>query len=155
VESPVLTLLHDAEHAQSVAAPEVWQVACAVNLGPESGGVLEWASGFAATLRAKLSILHASPQLEPVIGVVHDPEWRASLGAVLLDQIEKLKAQTGVSGEVHIAGGEPARTVAELADEVRADVLVIGRPAPDRLLGRLRTHSYAIIQQARCPVVSV
>jgi nucleotide-binding universal stress UspA family protein len=74
---------------------------------------------------------------------------------VLLDRIEKLKAQTGVSGEVHIGGGEPARTVAELADEVRADVLVIGRPAPDRLLGRLRTHSYAIIQQARCPVVSV
>jgi nucleotide-binding universal stress UspA family protein len=41
------------------------------------------------------------------------------------------------------------------AEEHRSDLLVIGRSSHSGLAGRLRTHSYAIIREAPCPVISV
>jgi nucleotide-binding universal stress UspA family protein len=127
--------------------PQLRQVACAIDFGPASGGI-RWAGAFAQALRASLTILHASPQLEPVIGVVHEPEWCAHLASLLRREVEKLITDAGVEADIRLAGGEPAKTVTAMAAELNSDVLVIGRPVENRFLGRLRTHSYAIIRQS-------
>jgi nucleotide-binding universal stress UspA family protein len=51
--------------------------------------------------------------------------------------------------------GEPAKTVARVAAELNADLLVIGRGAEPGILGRLEADAYSIIRQSPCPVVSV
>lgn len=155
VDCPVWTVVHDMKIEDDVTSSSPRRVACAIDLGPESGRILRWASDFAGRFEAALTVIHASPQLEPIIGVVHDPEWRASVGAVLRERIGKLNAETGVSAEVKLVGGEPGKAVSAAAGELKADVLVIGRPATNRFLGRLRTNAYAIIQHAPCSVVSV
>jgi nucleotide-binding universal stress UspA family protein len=151
---PVLTLVAD-EDTPEDADPQFRHIACAVDLGADSIGIMRSAEAFARRSDAPLTLLHVSPQLEPVVGVIHDREWCSYLANVLSAEIGKLKREAGVDAEVRLAGGEPARTVSELASELHADLLVIGRPRPRGLLGRLRTHSYAIISQAPCPVLSV
>lgn len=153
VEIPVWTGVH---YDQDAAAPlaDVRHVACAVDLGPQSEAVLRWASEFATRLGAGLTVVHASSQLVPVIGVVHDHEYRAQLAAVMTAQLTELLKKTGIDAEIRLAPGEPGKAVTEAARECNADVLVIGRTPPG-LMGRLRAAAYAIIRQSQCPVISV
>lgn len=151
---PVWTGVHTDEEQVPSKCAGIRHVACGVDLGPQSGRVLQWASDLAAAFDARLTVIHASTQLEPVIGVVHDPEWRAHVGKALHAQIAGLLQKAGINAETKLAPGEPTKAVTAAVEEIGADVLVIGR-TPDRLLGRLRTNAYAIIRQSPCPVVSV
>jgi nucleotide-binding universal stress UspA family protein len=89
-----------------------------------------------------------------MVGVVHDPEWRAHVWEVTQAQLSSLLQEAGIKAESMLAPGEPARAVTAAVEEIGAGVLVIGR-TPDGLMGRLRTNAYAIIRQSPCPVVSV
>jgi nucleotide-binding universal stress UspA family protein len=151
---PVLTLIADNSVPED-AEPHFRHIICAVDLGPDSLRTLRCADALAKNNAASMTILHVNPQLEPVVGVVHDREWCSYLARVLRAEIEKLKREAGVNASVRLAGGEPARTLAEITSELNADLLVIGRSRPRGVLGRLRTHAYSIICQASCPVLSV
>lgn len=151
---PVWTGVHAEEDGITRRCAGIQHVACAVDLGPESGRILRWAADFATAFDAKLNVIHASTQLELVIGVVHDPEWRAHVWRATEAQLFQLIETAGVTAEIKLAPGEAAKAVSTAAAEIGADVLVIGR-TPDNLLGRLRTNAYAIIRQSPCPVVSV
>jgi nucleotide-binding universal stress UspA family protein len=89
-----------------------------------------------------------------MIGVVHDPEWRAHVWKATQAELSDLLQKARIKADSKLAPGEPANAVTAAAEEIGADVLVIGR-TPDSLLGRLRTNAYAIIRQSLCPVVSV
>jgi len=151
---PVWTGVHTGEDQVPGKCTEIRHVACAIDLGPQSGRVLQWAANLAAAYFAKLTVVHASTQLEPVVGVVHDPEWRAHVWKATQTHLDGLLRDTGIEAATKLAPGEPAKAVAAAVEEIGADVLVIGR-TPDGLLGRLRTNAYAIIRQSACPVVSV
>jgi nucleotide-binding universal stress UspA family protein len=155
VDCPVWTGVTGSAPGQVEDEPQLRQVACAIDFGPASAGIIRWAGALAQALRVSLTILHASPQLEPVIGVIHEPEWCAHLASVLRGEVEKLITDAGVEADIRLAGGEPAKTVTAMAAELNSDVLVIGRPMENRFLGRLRTHSFAIIRQSSCPVISI
>ncbi len=152
-ETPVWTGVHC---EQEVGAPltEVRHVVCAVDLGPQSETVLRWAGDFAQRFGARLTVVHASAQLVPTFGVVHDPEFRAHLAELMSAQLADLLRKTVIAAETRLASGEPARAVVEVARESKSDVLVIGRTPPG-LMGRLRATAYAIIRQSHCPVISV
>jgi len=52
-------------------------------------------------------------------------------------------------------GGDVAEGIRDLALRNRADLVVIGRGAIRTGLGRLYAHSYDIIRESPCPVLSV
>jgi nucleotide-binding universal stress UspA family protein len=151
---PVLTLVADASTPEDTELA-FRSIACAVDLGVGSLRIMQSAEAIARRNAAALTLVHVSPQLEPIVGVVHDREWCSYLAHVLRAEMAKLQREAGIEARVRLAGGEPARLVAEMAAELGADLLVIGRPRPRGLWGRLRTHSYAIISGAPCPVLSV
>lgn len=153
-DCPVWTGVHTDEDQVPSKCTGIRHVACGVDLGPQSGRVLHWASDLAAAFDARLTVIHASTQLEPVIGVVHDPEWRAHVWKATQAQISGLLQKAGIKAETKLTPGEPVRAATAAVEEIGADVLVIGRTS-DGLLGRLRTNAYAIIRQSPCPVVSV
>ncbi len=153
-DCPVWTGVHAADEQAPPKHAAIGHVACAIDLGPQSQRLLRWASDFAAFFDARLSVIHTSTQLEPVIGVVHDPEWRAHVRKAIRTQLDELLRDSGVQAEIRLEPGEPAKAVTAAAAEIGAGVLVIGR-TPDGLPGRLRTNAYAIIRQSLCPVVSV
>ncbi len=152
-ETPVWTGVHSEQEALAPLT-EVRHVVCAVDLGPQSETVMRWAGDFAGRFGASLTVVHASAQLVPMFGVVHDPEFRAHLAELMSAQLADLLRKTGIGAEARLASGEPAKAVVEAARESKSDVLVIGRTPPG-LMGRLRATAYAIIRQSHCPVISV
>ncbi len=152
IGSNVAKVLHDAdcpvwtgvhlEDAPPLEKVHTGRVLCAVDLKRPSVRVLDWASQLAKEYQAELTLLHViSNQL------ASEPEARTAL--------EELQKSVGSNAALRILEGDPAKTVAETARELSADLLVIGRRAESGLLGRLEVTAYSIIRQSPCPVVSV
>jgi nucleotide-binding universal stress UspA family protein len=130
---------------------------CAIDLGPESRRVLEWAGQLAAALGSRLTVVYISPALEPFLGDAYDPRWQADLTRRANEQIETLQRDLGIKAETLVEGGNDVPgAVCFAAARVEASLLVIGRKKmAGEFLGRLRTQSYALIRQSPCPVISV
>ncbi len=86
---------------------------------------------------------------------VLSPEWRGYVINRPKPNSDGCWKTGGVNGEIHIEVGSIAGGVADVAKEVRADLLVIGRNSHDSIAGRLPTNAYAIIRESPCPVLSV
>jgi nucleotide-binding universal stress UspA family protein len=153
-EFPVWTGVHGEDEHTGAQFTGLNHIACAVDLGPPSEHVLRWAAQFATSFGAKLTVLHASPQLVPVVGVVHEPEWRRHVQEALEQQMAELLERAGVVADFRLLAGDAPKAVTEAVNELGADALVIGR-SPHGLMGRLRTVAYALIRQSGRPVISV
>jgi nucleotide-binding universal stress UspA family protein len=140
VACPVLTGVHTEQRPD--AKPVTFsKILCAVDLGPESGRTLAWASQFAKDFHAQLEIVHA-------LGL--------SSSGCEREELQKLQDAVGAHADnVEFREGEAAKTVCSVAESIGADLLVIGRGSHEDRAGRLRTNAYAIIRQSPCPVVSV
>ncbi|MCL4794948.1 MAG: universal stress protein [Bryobacteraceae bacterium] len=153
-EFPVWTGIHgDVEH-ETAPFKGIGHVVCAVDLGPPSEHAVRWSAQFASAFDAKLTVVHASPQLVPVVGVVHEPEWRAHVLEALQKTMAELLEKAGVVADARLVAGDAPGAVVAALEEAGGDVLVIGR-SPHGMLGRLRTAAYAIIRHSSRPVISV
>ena len=114
-----------------------------------------WARRFAESAGAELTLIHAMPNLEGRSGEYFDPDWRRHMKASIAEEISALLARLGFDAPLLADSGETAETVCGLAQEWKADVLVIGRGSAAGVFGRLRANAYSIIRQSQCPVVSV
>jgi nucleotide-binding universal stress UspA family protein len=160
-------VLHDAtcpvwtgphlEKAPPEGEIQLRQVVCGVDLGPESATVLAWGSDLAHEFNAQLTVVHAMPESTVHLeGVYFDPDFRAQVVDSARVQIEGLKAKARAQGNIEFEVGDPADALAVAASRLHADVVVIGRKGHHTgVLGRLRTHSYAIVREAPCPVAAV
>ncbi len=153
IDCPVLTGAHLAETPGEESRAH-HRVACAVDLRPHSEKVLRWAAEFAAAYHAELVLVHATPPVEPnpqVLGA----EWGRAMNQWATEQAEKLIRKVGCRVELRIHSGPPTDYIPAVLTDSSADLLVIGRSEQSGLLGRLRTHAYALIRESPCPVVSV
>ena len=149
IGSNVAKVLHDAdcpvwtgvhlENAPPLEKVHTERVLCAVDLKRPSARVLDWANQLANEYRAELTLVHVT----------------SASRAEALPALEELQKAVGSNAAILILDGDPAKTVAETARELGADLLVIGRRAEIGLLGRLEVTAYSIIRQSPCPVVSV
>ena len=162
-------VLHDADcpvwtgaHLPAVqAGPQasqqasIRQVVCALDLSAHSENVLDWAARLAVSFDARLFLIHAIPALAPAEEDDYQQGWREDLASGAKHQLDGLQQSVGTKAEQLVVAGDSPHTVCAQAEELRADVLVIGRSSESGLLGRLRTNAYAIIRGTHCPVVSV
>ncbi|HWC95343.1 MAG TPA: universal stress protein [Candidatus Sulfopaludibacter sp.] len=132
------------------------RVLCAVDLGIDSRATLAWAACFAREHGSKLATLHAIPMSSTRLGGVYfDPDWSIHMATDARRIISELQADLEIAGEAIVVVGEAPQAIAETAAEWKADLVVIGRGRPGRVLGRLRTNAYAILRESPCPVVAV
>jgi nucleotide-binding universal stress UspA family protein len=139
-------------HAQQGLPPIFRNVLCAVDLGPGSEGVLNWASQFAAAFRARLVVLHAIRSFESEGQPDSPDEW---LSHVERQELAKVKRKLGNEGQILFAGGDIPEAVCRQAKKLGADLLVIGRSPKADDAGTARTTSFTIIRKSPCPVVSI
>ncbi len=156
VSCPVFTGAHIPE--VTPINPEPYKrIACAIDLGPHSEAVLRWAWDFALAYEEDLTVIHAAPLLE--VGGSYGDMFPADTRKALMDaaraEVDKLIEKVGCRAQVHVECADPASYVRDVADKSYTDVLIIGRTPNLGLLGRLRTHAYAIIREAPCAVISV
>lgn len=157
-------VLHDADcpvwtgvhlECEAVDALKWKRIAVAIDLGPQSERALMWGKRFAELAGAELQVIHATPNLEGYAGEYFDPNWQKHMEASVREEASELMGRVGVEAPLSVACGETASTVCDLAQECKADVLVIGRGSAAGVFGRLRANAYSIIRQSCCPVVSV
>ena len=131
------------------------RVLCAIDLGPHSASILDWAAKFAREYGADLDIVHAIPTSTVSVGGFYfDPEWRVQVENEARDRIAYLRQDLGIKGEVRVETGEVATAVRAVAEHSHADLVVVGR-THGGVLGRLRANAYAIIRDSPCPVTAV
>jgi nucleotide-binding universal stress UspA family protein len=159
-------VLHDAhcavwtgphlEEAPPYPAIGFHKVLCAVDLGPDSRAVLQWGAEFAREYGADLAVVHAIPNSTISLGGVYfDPEWSTQVKNETRDRIGFLLEELGVRGEILVTTGDPSSAVRETVAGWSANLLVIGRGSTAGMLGRLRTHAYAILRESPCPVAAI
>ena len=153
---PVFTGAHVEELPESATHP-YGCVACAVDLEPHSRDVLSWAWGFARAWQADLQVIHAAPPVDelPTEAGAVPAKLRETLNQVRTEQVQELLDSIGATARIEVDCADINEFVTGVAKETVADVLVIGRSMDQSLLGRLRTHSFALIRDAPCPVISI
>jgi nucleotide-binding universal stress UspA family protein len=149
---PVWTSAHAPEPSHR-AHPKPRRILCAVDLKPESRHTLEVAIALATDAGATLEVLYvpadtASPD------AAEQRLHEMLIEAARAEKVEILEVPRISMGQ-HGGASDVAEGVRELAVRNRADLVVIGRGAIRTGLGRLYAHSYDIIRESPCPVLSV
>jgi nucleotide-binding universal stress UspA family protein len=159
-------VLHDAicpvwtgphmERAPDYSTVHFQNIVCAIDLGLHTREVLCWAAWFARDYGAHLSIVHAIPSSSTRLGGFYfDPDWRTQLTRTAMERIAYLRQEMEIEASVAIEAGEPPVVVTAAAETLGADLLVIGRGSTPRAHGHLPTNAYAIVREAKCPVVTI
>lgn len=149
---PVWTSAHTPEPAHR-AHPKPRRVLCALDMKPESLHTLETAMSIAKDAEATIELVHVPADTVP-------PEAAERRLQELLAQVAQAEFLTvndlpALADEPEGERGSVAEAVRNLALRKRADLVVIGRGAIRKGLGRLYANSYDIIRESPCPVISV
>jgi nucleotide-binding universal stress UspA family protein len=142
-DCPVWTGIH-MENAPSLEAVVCQRILCAVDLKPSSARVLDWASHLAEEYQAELTLVHVKPTIETQHG-----------RSEALSALQQLQKTVAYPSHIRVEVGDVSKVVTHLTEELKADLLVIGRKAESGVLGRLEMIAYSIIRQSSRPVVSV
>ena len=153
-DCPVWTGVH-MESAPDKTAVTYRRILCAVDIGESAIRPLHMASDFANEYGAELTVAHAVPSSEVLPERYLDNEFRQQLAEDARNRLRSQLRELGIDADVCVEGGEVAKVVHLAARSHNADLVVIGRGGHPGLVGRLRTHSYAIIRDSPCPVISV
>jgi nucleotide-binding universal stress UspA family protein len=163
VGSVTSKVLHDARcpvwtaaHAETQRSPELPRtVVCAIDGTPSTPRLLRWAAGFSADVGATLKLLHVVGPITdlPFLASERQLEERIRQGAQ--DQLDAMRKSAGIDAPLRVTVGEIVPTVTEQLRQEHADLAIVGRGSVSEPFGRLRTHSFGIIQRSPCPVLSV
>jgi nucleotide-binding universal stress UspA family protein len=156
--APVLTGIHMEQHIHDLKE-EFPTIACAVDLNKASSQTLNSAAKLASDFGSKLAVIHVRLQ---------QGQGSESNLADLQPQLEELVAGELAKQQLSLAPGRLVscvqtgdidHTICGFAERIGASLLVIGRnhgeEASGKPTGHLRSHTYSIIRQASCPVLSL
>ncbi len=152
-DCPVWTAAH-VETLPSDQHVEWRNIVCAISLSTEGTRLIQAALDLQKTIGATIRIAHVVP------GEKAFPQrlWNAEFETVLKQEAEaairKIQCQTDTNFEVCVETGDVSRDIAACARRHNADLVLAGRGL-ERGLTRLRRHTYGIIRDAPCPVLSI
>jgi nucleotide-binding universal stress UspA family protein len=153
-DCPVLTGVH-LEHAPALAPVVFRNIMCAIDFDSTGERVLRWAAEFAQVFGAELTLVHALPVTYGSEVDFADSGLKGMLQAVAQKEANELTRLVGAPAKVVTEMGSVAQVVRKAATAANADLVMIGRHESSGLMGRLRTHAYAIVRESPCPVLSV
>ena len=129
-----------------------------VDFSDDSAAALDSAAELASDLGAQVHLLHAcavSTSAGGGVPVDLEQRVREASGARLEEWRQRL-VDRGVEAEAHLRTGDPSQAIRELADEIDADLIVIGRRGQSRLLDvMLGSVAERTLRTAPCPVLAV
>lgn len=118
----------------------VRSILCALDFGVRSCTAMNWAAALAENFGAKLTLAHVMPGDGPEAGPREE-------------ELHRQQQRLDVPTETRILTGLPAPVLSGVAEEIGADLMVIGRThASSTGLG---ANAYRIIAHSPCPVLSV
>lgn len=158
VACPVFTGVHMEKHAYD-SKEEFPTIACAVDLKTGSHETLLSAAKLANDFGSKLGVIHACPP--PGKGALGNPaDLKPQLEDLVLSKLQEKFLNFAAERLVCcVDNGDIAPTICAFAERIGAKMLVVGRRHGSEKRatgdGRLAGHSYSIIRQSPCPVLSI
>jgi nucleotide-binding universal stress UspA family protein len=170
--SVTMKVLHDAScpvftdvHTESAGRPVPTRpdgrlgyrsIVCAVDLTPCSRATMRWATQFAKENSSKLTLVHAIPLTIPLSGP-DTPllDWTSGMQNIARKAIAEIQEEEDIDAPLEIVTGEVEYALHDAALNLKADLLIVGRGNEEQHQCGLRPHTYPIIRQAPCPVISV
>lgn len=110
--------------------PRTPVVLCAVDGGPATVAVLRRGAALAARLGSSLAVVHVArrvPSLAPELTAV---ELGQDAAVALFPVVVEALVDATVPWTLHARDGAPAHEIAQLADELRAEFVLLGTPRP-------------------------
>lgn len=150
---PVWTTAH-CDRLTGTPNHEIRRILCAIDVGIENVHVLSEASEIAREFDATVHLLHALPSQEAYEHNV-DPGLRQYLMRSARERIAVLQREAGTDWPLSIRSAYVSEAVRKNAEEIGADLAVIGRGHVQEHFGPMRTHAMAILRESPCPVLSV
>jgi nucleotide-binding universal stress UspA family protein len=152
-DCPVWTAAH-VETLSSNRHFEWRNIVCAVSLSTEGARLLRTAQDLHETLGSTIHVILVVPGEEAFPQRLWNGEFESVLKQEAVEALRKIQCQAGTDFAVSIEAGDVSRTIADCARKQNADLVLAGRGL-ERGLARLRSHTYAIIRDAPCPVLNV
>ena len=154
VNIPVLTGVH-IEKPITGKSTSLRQIACAIDLGPDSERTIRWASGLGSRFNSVVTAVHVVASFEFPGEGYGPPGWARLAREKLMNSVAKLLRKCEVDAQIHLEVGDVPEALCSAATKLRANLLVIGRGPLTDAGERLSTNAYAIIRKSPCAVVSV
>jgi len=154
VACPVWTGVHTTE-LDSEDPAKCERLLCAVDIDPPDIRVVRWAADFAARRHCDVQLVHAVVAGAQTTDADADRAFRELLFKNADQALDNLQKLAGTAFQTCVRGGKPEQIVHDAAQDLKADLVVIGRGDLNHPLGRLRTHAYSIIRESPRPVISV
>ena len=151
---PVWTAAHTSEAADRTHLA-MRRILCAVDVTPASIELMRRAAGLCKDLGAALRLVHAVPSIEAWPERQMDQEFEETLRENARRTIQNLGKAADIEVPICVGAGTVPDVVRQEALQHGSDLVIIGRGSLQETMGRLRTHSYGIIRNAPCPVLSV
>ncbi len=129
-------------------------VLCALELTDEAVPLLQFTEKLANDFGAKARVVHSMPKIEVRPDKYFDFDLHRYLTESARVEISKLQREAGTEFPLTITDERIATGVAEVARDLGADLVVVGRGKCQEAFGPLRTHGYDIIHESPCPVLS-
>jgi len=136
----------------NVAGPVMEQMLTATDGSEASMKALEFAVDLAGWKGATLTLVHVVPSDR----VRDDEVYWDDADQEILSQAGELARERGVEAKCVMCSGNPAEAIAKLADEVDADLVVLGSRGRGRVAGTLLgSVSRGVLDRAHRPVLVV
>jgi nucleotide-binding universal stress UspA family protein len=159
---PVLVVPPHAAEASTTNVP-FKRIVCAVNFEADSYRALQYAFDLAQEADAELTLLHAVEM--PVVHVGAEElsfDLDSTRETVMRSARERLEAlvpepaRTYCTVRAEVAEGQAQKAILDLADESRADLIIMGVRTRDALdMAVFGSHVHAVVRAAHCPVLTV
>jgi nucleotide-binding universal stress UspA family protein len=151
---PIWTGAHLEEPSGS--AFTIRNILCSVGMTPHSKHTAQLAAKMAATVDAKLTLFHVTPNVEffGPGGTYVDFALKEKLVRFAAQEISRLQKDVGSNAEVIIDSGDIAPTLNRAVEQTNADILIVGHFTQRSHLGD-NGNGYSMIRASNIPVLSV
>jgi nucleotide-binding universal stress UspA family protein len=136
------------------------RIVAATDFSETAGAAVDWAVDIARQHGARIHLVHALTLPAPLPDYVPaGADFGRDLHAVALAKLEEAAArvrQAGVEVDLEVPIGVPSQSILRVAEEVGADLLVLGtRGLTGMTHLLLGSTAERVVQRARCPVLTV
>ena len=150
---PVLTVGPEAKQDPLFEA-EYKTILCATDFGPSAERQAACAFALAQEHRARLVLLHVSGPKEGLSE--RDLVFEREAIVRTLEELVPTGYEPTCQRQYHLAFGDPVEQILRVAQETKADLIVIGAKQRANLAGHIpHTKAYRVVCGAKCPVLTV
>lgn len=150
---------HRAGGGLAAVVPRFSRILCPIDFEPNSLDALEVARDLAQENGATLHLLYVarvpSQDMDVPLPFAVDPRWVRE-ARTRLEQIAREQLESKVRYQLHVVSGTPDADVLRLANELRADLIVMATHGRKGLrhfvLGSVAEH---VVREAHCPVLTI